>query len=51
MTKQNRMTTLSDLAIGNPKEAFNLVAVPLSGNPSAALEYILVDEVLTGVQY
>lgn len=46
MTKQNRMTTLSDLAIGIPKEAFNLVTVPLSGNPSAALEYILVDEAL-----
>jgi hypothetical protein len=46
MTQQNRMATLSDLAIGVPKEVSNLAAVPLSGNPPAALEYILVDEAL-----
>jgi len=46
MTKQNRMTTLADLSIGNPMTALNLTAVPLSGNPAAALEYILVDEAL-----
>jgi hypothetical protein len=46
MTKNSRMTTLSELSIGVPKEAFNLAAVPLSGNPAAALEYILVDEAL-----
>jgi len=46
MTKNSRMTTLSELSIGVPKEAFNLAAVPLSGNPAAALEDILVDEAL-----
>lgn len=46
MTKSSRMTTLSELSIGVPKEVFNLAAVPLSGNPAAALEYVLVDEAL-----
>lgn len=43
---QNRMTTLGDLVVGNPKTVLNLVEVPLSGNPAAALEYLLVDEAL-----
>jgi hypothetical protein len=34
MTKVNRMTTLADLTIGNPKTVLNLTAVPLSGNPA-----------------
>jgi len=46
MTKSSRMNTLSELSIGVPKEAFNLAVVPLSGNPAAALEYVLIDEAL-----
>ncbi len=46
MTKGNRMTTLADLGIGNPKTVLNLAEVPLSGNPPAALDYLLVDEAL-----
>jgi hypothetical protein len=40
------MTTLADLEIGNPKTVLNLTAVPLSGNPASALEYLLIDEAL-----
>ena len=46
MKTGNRMTTLADLEIGNPKTALNLVTVPLSGNPASGLEYLLVDEAL-----
>jgi hypothetical protein len=38
MTKVNRMTTLADLEIGNPKTVLNLTAVPLSGNPVSPQE-------------
>lgn len=44
--KMNRMKTISDLAMGKPQTAANLTMVPLSGNPAAALSYILVDEAL-----
>src|SRR5450759_555374 len=46
MTTTNRMTTLADLEIGNPKMVLNLTAVPLSGNPASALDYLLIDEAL-----
>ncbi|GAB4244276.1 MAG: hypothetical protein OHK0028_22580 [Deltaproteobacteria bacterium] len=46
MTTANRMTTLADLEIGNPKTVLNLVTVPLSGNPASTLEYLLIDEAL-----
>lgn len=42
-----RMETIRDLGIGTPQTAANLIMVPLSGNPPAALEYILVDEALS----
>lgn len=41
-----RFRTLSDLCIGTPRIAHNLAAVPLSGNPAAALDYRLIDEAL-----
>jgi hypothetical protein len=40
------METILDLAMGKPQTAANLIMVPLSGNPAAALSYILVDEAL-----
>jgi flavodoxin len=40
------METISDLAMGKPQTAANLIMIPLSGNPAAALSYILVDEAL-----
>jgi hypothetical protein len=43
-TKQ--METISDLTLGKPQTTANLVMVPLSGNPAAALSYLLVDEAL-----
>jgi hypothetical protein len=46
MKTTNRMTTLADLAIGNPRTVLNLTAVPLSGNPASTLEYLLIDEAL-----
>ena len=46
MTTANRMTTLADLEIGNPKTVLNLTAVPLSGNPASTLDYLLIDEAL-----
>ena len=46
MKTENRMTTLADLGIGNPKMVLNLTAVPLSGNPASALDYLLIDEAL-----
>jgi hypothetical protein len=46
MTKGNRMTTLADLSIGNPGTVLNLTSVPLSGNPAAGLDYLMVDEAL-----
>jgi hypothetical protein len=45
-TGTKRMETISDLVMGKPQAAANLVMVPLSGNPAAALSYILVDEAL-----
>jgi hypothetical protein len=45
-TGTKRMETILDLALGIPQAAANLIMVPLSGNPSAALSYILVDEAL-----
>lgn len=44
--KRNRLETISDLAMGKPQTAANLIMVPLSGNPVAALDYLLVDEAL-----
>jgi len=35
------------MSIGKLKEAGNLVMVPLSGNPAAALDYLLIDESLS----
>ena len=46
MKTVNRMTTLADLPIGNPKTVLNLTAVPLSGNPASTLDYLLIDEAL-----
>jgi hypothetical protein len=46
MKTENRMTTLADLTIGNPKTVLNLTAVPLSGNPASTLDYLLIDEAL-----
>lgn len=46
MTGVNRIATLSDLEIGNPKTVLNLTAVPLSGNPASTLEYQLIDDAL-----
>jgi len=46
MKTGNRMATLADLEIGNPKTVLNLTAVPLSGNPASTLDYLLVDEAL-----
>jgi len=40
------METISDLEMGKPQTAANLTMVPLSGNPAAALSYVLVDEAL-----
>jgi hypothetical protein len=37
---------LTDLKIGEPRVALNLTVVPLSGNPAAALPYLLIDEAL-----
>jgi hypothetical protein len=45
-TSTKRMETISNLAMGKPQTAANLIMVPLSGNPAAALSYILVDEAL-----
>jgi hypothetical protein len=42
MTTANRMTTLEDLEVGNPKTVLNLTAVPLSGNPASTLDYLLI---------
>ena len=46
MTGNNRITTLSDLAIGNPRTVLNLTIVPLSGNTASAIDYVLIDEAL-----
>src|SRR3989337_3064848 len=46
MKTENRMTTLADLEIGNPKTVLNLTAVPLSGNPASTLDYLLIDKAL-----
>jgi flavodoxin len=40
------METISDLSMGKPQSAGALTMVPLSGNPAAALSYLLVDEAL-----
>ncbi|GAB4370628.1 MAG: hypothetical protein Kow00128_17830 [Deltaproteobacteria bacterium] len=40
------MAAIQDLTLGRPKEAGNLVMVPLWGNPPAALDYLLIDEAL-----
>jgi flavodoxin len=45
-TGTKRMETISDVKFGTPQAAANLVMVPLSGNPAAALGYLLVDEAL-----
>jgi hypothetical protein len=45
-TKRNRMETISDLAMRKTQAAVNLAMVPLSGNPAAALDYLLIDEAL-----
>jgi hypothetical protein len=45
-TKKKRMETIADLDIGNPKTVLNLTMIPLSGNPAASLDYILVDKAL-----
>ena len=45
-TSTKRMVTISDLAMGKPQTAANLIMIPMSGNPAAALSYILVDEAL-----
>jgi len=42
MKTTNRMTTLADLTIDNPKTVLNLTAVPLLGNPASALDYLLI---------
>lgn len=47
-TNTKKMATILDLTLGKPKEAGNLVMVPLSGNPAAALDYLLIDEALAG---
>jgi len=41
-----KMETILDLGLGKPQTASNLVMVHLSGNPAAALSYLLVDEAL-----
>jgi hypothetical protein len=45
-TGTKRMETISDLSIGKPQSAGALTMVPLSGNPAAALNYLLIDEAL-----
>jgi hypothetical protein len=45
-TSTKRMETIADLGIGKPQTVLNLTMFPLSGNPAAALAYILVDEAL-----
>jgi len=45
-TGTKRMETISDLSIGKPQSAGVLTMVPLSGNPAAALDYLLIDEAL-----
>jgi hypothetical protein len=45
-TGTKRMETISDLGVGKPQSAGALTMVPLSGNPAAALDYLLIDEAL-----
>lgn len=45
-TGTKRMETISDLSMGKPQSAGELTMVPLSGNPAAALDYLLIDEAL-----
>src|SRR3972149_10456573 len=45
-TSTKRMETILDLARGKLQTAANLIMVPLSGNPAAGLDYLLVDEAL-----
>jgi len=45
-TSTKRMETILDLAMGKLQTAANLIMVPLSGNPAAGLDYLLVDEAL-----
>jgi len=45
-TRTKRMETISDLAMGKPQTAANLIMIPLSRYPAAAVSYILVDEAL-----
>jgi hypothetical protein len=47
-TKGKQMVTIADLSIGKPQTVLNLTMVPLSGNPVADLDYILIDEALKG---
>lgn len=42
MLGQN-MRTISDLKIGAPKTVNNLTLFPLSGNPAASLDYLMID--------
>lgn len=46
MTGTNRISTLADLEIGNPRTVLNLTVAPLSGNPASSLKYVLIDEAL-----
>ncbi len=46
MTGKNRITTLSDLSIGEPRTVLNLTLAPLSGTPASSLDYVLIDEAL-----
>jgi ARG and Rhodanese-Phosphatase-superfamily-associated Protein domain len=46
-TGTKRMETISDLSMGKPQSAGALTMVPLSGNPAATLDYLLVDEALS----
>ena len=45
-TSTKRMETIADLGIGKPRTVLNLTMFPLSGNPAAGLDYLLVDEAL-----
>ena len=45
-TKKKQLETIADLSIGSPQTVRNLTMLPLSGNPVAALGYLLVDEAL-----
>lgn len=40
------MKTILDLKVGAPKSVKNLTLFPLSGNPEASMEYLMVDQAL-----